>query len=233
MRYEGPTQLKSAAPPTESEFFNPNRGPMVVPGTYKISVTVNGQTESQNATIEPDPNVLVDPAVFRAQTETGLQARSEVSAMNEMLNRIDQIQKQISDFAAVVQGANDDAQKAKYKPIVARGRDLSKKLSAVKDVFIDPDIQSDVSEDSIHSLARLQGQVSRAGFQGLGGYGQMPNPLVLEKAKELYAQLDEQLKKFNDLLKTDVADYNKAAQDASAPTVFAGESIEVKAVKAF
>ena len=233
MRYEGPTQLKSAAPPTESEFFNPNRGPMVVPGTYKISVTVNGQTESQNATVEPDPNVHVDPAVFRAQTETGLQARSEVSAMNEMLNRIDQIQKQMSDFAAVVQGANDDAQKAKYKPIVARGRDLSKKLSAVKDVFIDPDIQSDVSEDSIHSLARLQSQVSRAGFQGLGGYGQMPNPLVLEKAKELYAQLDEQLKKFNDLLKTDVADYNKAAQDASAPTVFAGESIEVKAVKAF
>jgi photosystem II stability/assembly factor-like uncharacterized protein len=234
MRYEGPTQLKSAAPPMENEFFNPNRGPMVVPGTYKISVTVNGQTESQSATVVPDPNVKVDPAVFRAQTDTGLQARSEVSAMNEMLNRIEDIQKEISDFGAIVQSGNDDAQKAKYKPIVARGRDLSKKLSSVKDVFIDPDLQHDVSEDDIHALARLQSQVSRAGFQGGGGgggYGQMPNPLALEKAKELYAKLDEQLKKFNDLLKTEVADYNKAAQEAGAPTVFAGEPVEVKAVK--
>ena len=151
--------------------------------------------------------------------------------MNEMLNRIDEIQKEIGDFAAMVQTGNDDAQKAKYRPIVARGRDLSKKLSSIKDVFIDPDLQHDVSEDDIHALARLQSQVSRAGFQGGGAYGQMPNPLVLEKAKELYAQLDEQLKKFNDLLKADVADYNKAAQEAGAPTVFAGEAVEVKAVK--
>jgi photosystem II stability/assembly factor-like uncharacterized protein len=228
MRYDGPTPLKSAAPPTENEFFNPNRGPMVVPGTYKISVTVNGQTESQTATVVPDPNVKVDPAVFREQTEVALQARAETTAMNEMLNRIDEIQKSISDFSSMVQTSKDEELKAKYRPIVAKGRDLSKKVSAVKDAFIDPDVQPDVSEDSIHSLARLQSQISRAGFQGLGAYGQPPNPLVLARAKELYAQLDEQLKKFNDLLKGDIADYNRASAEAGGPTVFAGDPIEVK-----
>ncbi|HUJ30405.1 MAG TPA: hypothetical protein VLY23_03945 [Candidatus Acidoferrum sp.] len=231
MRYEGPTRLKSAPPPTESAFFNPNRGPVVVPGTYKISVTANGKTESQDATVVPDPNLHVDPAIFQAQTEAGLRARSEVNAMNEMLNRIDDIQKEIGDFSGMVQGDKDDAMKAKYKPIVARGRELSKKLASIKEVFIDPEIQPNVSEDDIVALARLQSRITRAGFQGAGAYGQMPNPLVLEKAKELYGQLDEQLKKFNELLKTDVADYNKAAGEAGAPTVFAGNPVEVKAVK--
>lgn len=233
MRYDGPTTLKSAAPPSPeiAEFFNPNRGPMVVPGTYKISVTVNGQTETQTATVAPDPNLHVDPAVFRAQTETGLKARAEVSAMNEMLNRIDDMQKGINDFASMVQSSKDEQLQAKYKPIVARGRELSKKLGGVKDAFIDPDLQVGVSEDDIRALARLQSQVSRAGFQGPGGYGQMPNPLVLESAQRLYGQLDEQLKKFNDLLKTDVAEYNKAAVEAGAPSVFAGPPVEVKAAK--
>jgi photosystem II stability/assembly factor-like uncharacterized protein len=233
MRYDGPTPLKSAAPPSPemAAFFNPNRGPMVVPGTYKISVTVNGQTEMQTATVVPDPNLHVDPAVFRAQTETGLKARSEVSAMNEMLNRIEDMQKEINDFASLVQGSKDEQLKAKYRPIVARGRELSKKLSGIKDAFIDPDIQENVSEDSIHALARLQSQITRAGFQGPGAYGQMPNPLVLERAKELYGQLDEQLRKFNELLKTDVAEYNKAAEEAGAPSVFAGTPVGVKAEK--
>ncbi len=98
-------------------------------------------------------------------------------------------------------------------------------------MFLDPDIQQDVPEDDIRALARLQSQVTRAGFQGPGGYGQMPNPLALERAKELYAKLDEQLKRFNELLKTDVASYNKAAQEAGAPSVFAGTPIEVKTLK--
>lgn len=232
LRYDGPTQLISAEPPpVENEAFNRNRGPQAIPGIYRISVTVEGKTESQSATVEPDPNLHVDPAVFRAQTETALHGRNETSAMNEMLNRIDDIQKEITEFASNIQSSKDEELKAKYTPIVKRGHDLSKKLSEIKDVFIDPDLQSNVPEDDIHGLVRLQRQITSAGSQGMGGYGQMPNPLVLERAKELYSELDEQLKKFNELLKTDVAEYNKAAVEAGAPSVFAGTPIEVRAPK--
>ncbi|HLV96153.1 MAG TPA: hypothetical protein VKS44_13250 [Candidatus Acidoferrales bacterium] len=230
MRYEGPTPLNSMHMPA-SEYFNPNRGPMVMPGTYKISVTVNGQTQSQTATVVPDPNLHVDPAVFRAQTEAGLHARGEVTAMNEMLNRIDDIQKEMNSFAVTVQSSKDEELKTKYEPIVARGKELSKKLDAIKDVFIDPSVQMNVPEDSIHGLTRLQGQIAQLGFRGAGSYGQMPSPVIQAKAKELYGQLGEQLEKFNQLLKTDVAQYNKAAEQAGAPSVFAGTPVEVKAAK--
>ncbi|HEX5424517.1 MAG TPA: hypothetical protein VFW94_13290, partial [Candidatus Acidoferrales bacterium] len=226
MRYEGTTPLASVHMP-ENEFFNPNRGPAVVPGTYKISVTVNGQTQTQTATVAQDPVMHVDTAVFRAQTETELHARNETSAMNEMLNRIDEIKKELGTFAATIQSSKDDELKSKYEPIISSGRDLSKKLDAVRDVFIDPSLQPNAPEDSIRSLTRLQGKISRMGFRG-GNYGEMPNPRDISYANGLYGQLGEQLSKFNDLLKTDVAQYNKAAEKAGAPGVFAGPPIEVK-----
>jgi photosystem II stability/assembly factor-like uncharacterized protein len=228
MRYEGPTPLASVHLP-ENAFFNPNRGPAVVPGTYKISVTVNGQTQTQTATVAQDPFMHVDLAVFRAQTANSLQARSETSTMNEMLNRIDAMQKELGSFAATVQTSKDEELKSKYDPIVASGRDLSKKLDAIKEVFIDPTVQTGAPEDSIHSLTRLQGKISRMMFRGGGNYGEMPNPRDVAYANEQYTQLAEQLGKFNDLLKTDVAQYNKTAEKAGAPGVFAGPPIEVKA----
>jgi photosystem II stability/assembly factor-like uncharacterized protein len=230
MRYEGPTPLASLHMPA-SEFFNPNRGPAVVPGIYKISVTVNGQTQTETATVAQDPNLHADIAVFRAQTNNALHGRSETSAMNEMLNRIDEMQKELSSFAATVDSSKDDELKSKYQPIVANGRDLSKKLDAIKEVFIDPSVQMNAPEDSIHSLTRLQGKVSRLMFLGGGNYGEMPNPRDVAYANGLYNQLGEQISKFNDLLKTDVAQYNKTAERAGAPGVFAGPPIEVKAPK--
>jgi photosystem II stability/assembly factor-like uncharacterized protein len=231
MRYDGPEMLKTAQPPEMGEFFNPNRGPQVVPGTYKISVTVNGQTETQTATVVQDPNLHIDPAVFRAQRDAALRGRSETSAMNEMLNRIDAMQKELTDFAADIQSSKDEELQVKYRPVLARGRELGKKLSTIKDAFIDPSVQPNVPEDSIHSLARLQSQVMQVGFRGAAGYGEMPNPMIMERAKLLYGQLDEQLGKFNELLKTDAAEYNQMAAAAGAPTVFAGMPVEVKMPK--
>lgn len=228
MRYEGPTPLVSVHMP-ENEFFNPNRGPAVVPGTYKISVTVNGQTQTQTATVAQDPFMHVEMAVFRAQTENELHARNETSAMNEMLNRIDDIQKELGTFAATVQSSKDDELKSKYEPVVASGRELSKKLDAIKDAFINPNVQMGAPEDSIHYLTLLEGKISRLMFRGGGNYGEMPNPRDVAYANDLYGQLGEQISKFNDLLKTDVAQYNKNAEKEGAPGVFAGPPIQVKA----
>jgi hypothetical protein len=121
--------------------------------------------------------------------------------------------------------------KNKFEPILARGKELSKKLNGVKDAVYDPDIQHDVGEDDIHGLERLQDELSGLAFRASGSYGQAPSPLVREKVKELSAEVAEQLKAFNDLLGSEVPEYNKAAEAAGAPTVFVGTAIEVKPSK--
>ena len=64
----------------------------------------------------------------------------------------------------------------------------------------------------------------RLGF----AYGEAPTPLEKERIEELEKQLTDYLKKYNDLIQSDVAAYNKAAFAVGAPTLFAGEPIAVK-----
>ncbi|MGH9731368.1 MAG: hypothetical protein ACRD4A_06680, partial [Candidatus Acidiferrales bacterium] len=231
MQYEGPEPLRYERMPTPNEFFNANRGPRVAPGTYKVSVTANGQTESTNVAVEPDPNLRVDPAIFRTEAEAGVRARNEMSAINEVINRIDGINKELEGFRSAVQGSDDQQEQAKYRPVIARGRELGKKLSAIKDAIYDPNVQHEVSEDDIHQLTDFHGQLNRLVFEVGGAYGEAPNELLRQQMTELFTKADATIKQYNDALRTDVAEYNKAAQSAGAPGVFGGSPIEVKPIK--
>jgi hypothetical protein len=55
--------------------------------------------------------------------------------------------------------------------------------------------------------------------------------VVAARFKELRAALDDYLAKFNALVRSDVALFNKTAQERRAPVLVAGEPIEVKEVK--
>ena len=233
MRYAGPTQYRGERPPGGGGGFgfNRNAGPEAVPGTYKISVTANGETQTQSASILPDPNLHADPAILRANLEAGLRARSEESALNEMMNRIDDINKQLASFQSMIQSSDDKAQKSKYEPVVAKGRELSRKLTAIKDAVYNPNIQHNVAEDDIHDLTRLHDQLSGIGFRAGGAYGEPISPIAKEKMDQLFGEVASQLKAFNEVLKGDLAMYNNSAAVAGAPTVFGGGPVEVQAVK--
>jgi len=231
LRYEGPVNLKYEKMPEMNEYFNPNRGPMVVPGTYRISVTVNGQTQTQEAKVLADPNLTIAPAIFEAQTRSGLEARNDASAVNEMINRLDLINKQIGDFSAMVQSSQDKELQAKYKTLIEQGKELSKKLSAAKDEVLAPGIQRDVAEDDLHELQRLQSELSGMAYEVSGSYGEMPSTMVMDELHKLEGELNGHLKSFNELLKTEVAAYNKKAEAEGAPTVYAGEPVEIKPAK--
>ena len=230
MQYDGATQFTGERPQPANPFFGGNRGPRVAPGTYKVSVTANGQTQSTTVTVDQDPNLHVDPAIFRAQEQAALESRNQVSALNEMLNRIDGIEKELGDFRSMVQAGKDEEEQSKYRPILGRGRELERKLNAIKDAVYNPNIQHDVSEDDIHDLTDFHTQLSQSG-RGGGAYGEAPTPLAKAQMAELYSKNADFLKQFNDALRTDVAEYNRAAQSAGAPTVFAGSPITVKVVK--
>jgi photosystem II stability/assembly factor-like uncharacterized protein len=231
MTYDGPTQYTGQRPPQPNAFFNFNRGPRVAPGTYKISVTANGQTQSASVTVEQDPNLHVDPAIFRAQEQAGLEARDQVSALNEMLNRIDGIEKELADFRSMVQGGKDEQEQAKYRAVLGRGRDLEKKLNTIKDAVYNPNIQHDVSEDDIHDLTDFHSQLTRMVFEAGSAYGEAPNALMRAQMTGLYGKNADFIRQFNGALRTEVAEYNRAAQSAGAPTVFAGAPITIQSAK--
>jgi len=232
LRYAGPTRLTFERPPTGEEEENPFRnvlGPRVGPGTYSVALTAGGRTAATKVTVEPDPVLGGDPARFAAQLRTGLEWRNALSALNEMLNRIASLETQLKNAQQALR-ENMRGDTTATAPVARQARDLGRKLKELKDSLYNSDVQRDAGQDDIHYLNRFQDRLQGLGF-GLGfAYAQPPTAVVAERLKELRAQLDAYLTRFNELLRTDVAAFNKTAQDHSAPVLVAGAPVEVKAV---
>ena len=232
MRYDGPERLRFEREPEPgaevSSPFDRRRGPAVLAGTYHVAVTVNGHTEQGSVSVNPDPTLKIDPEEFRAQLRAALEARNAVNALNEMLNRVDNMQKVLADFQRTVSASNDADLKKKYEALLRRGKDLGTKLKTLKDSVYNSEAQSGVTEDSIHYLARFHNRLAGLSASISFAYGQAPNALVREEMSELLKDLGQHLDEFNNFIKTDVAVYNKEAYSSGAPTLYAGEPISVK-----
>jgi hypothetical protein len=233
LRHAGPTRLNFERPGSPEDEENPFRnvgGPRAVPGTYTISVTAGGRTGTKAVTVEPDPILGGDPARFAAQLRAGLEWRNAMSALNEMLNRITSLETQLKNAQQVVRdnAAGDTATAA---PVTRQARELGRKLKELKDSLYNSDVQRDAGQDDIHYLNRFQDRLQGLGFGLAFAYAQPPNEIVAARLKELRAALADYLVKFNELVRTDVAAFNKTAQERQVPILVSGQPIEVREVR--
>jgi hypothetical protein len=115
--------------------------------------------------------------------------------------------------------------------VARQGRELGRKLKELKDSLYNSDVQREAGQDDIHYLNRFHDRLQSLGFGLAFAYALPPTEVVTARFKELRAALDGYIAKFNDVLRTDVAGFNKTAEDKRAPILVAGGPIEVKEVK--
>lgn len=235
LRYDGPKKLTLLPPPPadreESEFFfDPSSGPTVLPGTYKVAITVNGKTETQQVQVESDPRFNLDANALRAQLKLGLELRDEVSALNVALNRLNSLHKQIASLQDLIGGEEgaDSQTNVAYKPVLDQAKALDKKLGALQEPLYNTEIQP-FGQDDIHYLQRFHNQLEGAMRGVMNAYGEAPNQLQIEEAASLRKELAEHLQNVNSFLNTDVAGFNKVASEHGSSTLFAGSPIQIKA----
>jgi len=235
MRYDKPAAIDFETAPLEGKppAFEGFTGPEVLPGTYSVSVTVDGHTETATARVIADPNQQPAPAAQRRSLEVALEARSQLDAMNRMLNRISAMQAQIDAYHKTVETESDGIDPAdralagSQAPLLARGQALDKELGKLKDSVYDPKVQHKVDEDSLHQLTDLHDALE-ANASTLAGLGlQAPTGPLLAIESQLTKELDDKLAAYNALLSGDVAAYDQAANSAGAPTLAPGKPITV------
>ena len=230
MRYDGPTPLDfQHLPPYAKAAGFGNFGPLALPGSYKVAVTAGGKTQTTTVTVNNDPNHLFPMETLRATLRMGIETRNNMSAFNEMLNRIVAMQDTLDTFEKGVSG--NVQQKALYATVLGQAQALNKKLTALKNSVYNPEEQHLVPEDSLHWLSRLDGDLQGLYFGAVGLYGQAPTGPMLETYQGIQPKLEETLNQFNGILATDVPAYNKAAYAAGAPTLLVGQPITVKPVQ--
>jgi len=228
MRYDGATRLdfdQSEREKKAAKDGNNPGGPAVLPGTYQVTVSAAGHSASESVQVKVDPNQAPAMVAQKAVLQHALAARSGLSALNDMLNRVTAMRATLKQFEA---NAGDDA---RYASVLAQAKKLDGELGKFKDSIYAKGVQHDVIEDDLKELSDLHG-----GMQALAGYGfnslqgQLPPPALLELEQELEARVGDRISRFNALLAGDVVAYNRAAYAVGAPTVMTGQPVKVTPV---
>jgi photosystem II stability/assembly factor-like uncharacterized protein len=121
MRYPGYTTF-----PGMVYYGSPNRGPLAVPGTYKVRLTVDGRVQEQPFEIKKDPRISTTDAELAAQFEFLMKVRDKVSEANE---GVIEIRKTRDDLSYLKNKVKDDPN---AKEVLQKISDFEKALDGIE-----------------------------------------------------------------------------------------------------
>ncbi|HEV2495558.1 MAG TPA: hypothetical protein VG204_21070 [Terriglobia bacterium] len=103
LRYGSPPSLAKAGP----ESFFSSRGPMALPGSYQVRLTVGERTYTQSLNVVPDPRVKVSSVDLVAQLNLEQRILNDLARANRASNEIGKLH---SDLAAAKKGLESRAE---------------------------------------------------------------------------------------------------------------------------
>jgi photosystem II stability/assembly factor-like uncharacterized protein len=203
MRYPDPTRF-----PGMILWAGDTRGPRIVPGNYQVKLTVDGATMTESFEVKGDPRLTTTASDYAKQLDLTLKIRDKLSETHNAIIQIRDVKKQIDDLVKRVGPQS--------KPIADAGNALNKKLTEVEEALYQTKNQS--SQDPLNfpirlnnKLAALLGVVSRSDTP--------PNEQSYAVYDELVAQINAQLQKLSQIMKTDVPAFNQLVKDQNIPAI--------------
>jgi photosystem II stability/assembly factor-like uncharacterized protein len=225
MRYTGvelPKNLRAEERPDED---HGPKGPLALPGTYRVKVEANGHGGAQTVQVVADPRVDAPMEVQRAAFDIGMKLRDEAAADVAMIGRsYDMMQAldKVLDSTADAPEGNAEAN------VHARAEALKAALGGFSKDFWLPDIQYKVPEDDLH-------QITPWGMSFFGVYhdasrmgpNQAPNASQRQYIEKMEAGLQPRLDTFNGSLRQAVLDFNKQAKSAGVQALPVGDPVKI------
>jgi photosystem II stability/assembly factor-like uncharacterized protein len=205
MRYPGATKV-----PGNKTAGEANQGPLVLPGTYTVRLTLGDQTLTQPVTIVNDPRVQTPIDQLQAQLALLQEIYGKISACHQGINLLRDVRTQAKSWAERV------GKREQGKAIVEAAEALVKKLDAIEDVLILPGEQTDTF--GLNRRVRLNAKLS-ALIPIVASADRAPT----RQARELYTvyagQIDEQLAQLQAVLDSDLEALNSLIQETSLPAI--------------
>jgi hypothetical protein len=186
------------------------RGPRVAPGTYQVRLTVEGKTMTESFEVKPDPRISASPADFAKQLEFGLKIRDKVSETHNAILQIREVRKQVDDLLKRIAG------QPSFKVINDAATTLKKNLTEVEETLYQTKNQS--SQDPLNYPIRLNNKL--AALAGVVASGDAaPTDQSYAVYDELVVQIDGQLARLGQIIKTEVPAFNQLVRDQNIPAV--------------
>ena len=101
-------------------------GPIAAPGKYMAKLTVNGETYQQPLEILKDPNSPASEQEIQSSVRLQLRVRDDITAVSDMVNRIEWMRKQLDDAGHMLRSSKAKADQIKTV------EDMNQKMQTVE-----------------------------------------------------------------------------------------------------
>lgn len=200
LRHEGVKKIKGA----KIDWGEPGIGPMVVPGTYTVRLTVDGKSMSGEVNVLPDPRSKISQADLDAQVQFVLRVRDAMTRLTDMVESLRSIRRQLAERNALLKGD------ARAPDLVKASDALIKKLDELERQAHNPTAEVVYDILAMKGGTRLYSRLSPLvdfARDGSGPPTQGVRDVFAEQEKELNGYLGQ----FDTLISADLAKVNSLA----------------------
>ncbi|HSR68978.1 MAG TPA: glycosyl hydrolase [Acidobacteriota bacterium] len=186
------------------------RGPQAPPGQYQVRLTVDGQSQTRDFEILPDPRSSATPQDFQEQFDFLIEVRDKVSETHQAIKRIRQIRGQING----VTGRLDDGEE--YKSIHDKAKSILKDIKAVEEALYQT--KNKARQDPLNYPIRLNNKLAAlSGVVSTGDYP--PTDQAVAVKNQLVQAIDAELAKLKAVVDNDLPEFNNLVKQADVPAV--------------
>ena len=205
LRYEGATKV-----PRAPLWGGNTDGPVALPGTYQVRLTVLGKSYTAPLEVKADPRLKVSHEDLAKQFDLLLKIRDKVTETDDAIIQIRDVRDQVN--AENKRLKNDPREKA----IEDAGQALDKKMTEVEEQLIQTKAKS--GQDVLNFPVRLNNHL--VALDGVvGSADSAPTKQSYEVFDMLSTAVDEQLAKWKAIVSTDVAAYNNLIKQQEVPAI--------------
>jgi hypothetical protein len=186
-------------------------GPVAVPGSYKVRLTVGDWSATREFTVRPDPRVKTTPEEYQRQFDLLTKIRDRVSAANDAVRRIREVREQLDGAATRARGLGDAGKRIAQQADSIKGR-----LAAVEEAIYQ--VKNRSSQDPLNYPIRLNNKI--AALAGVvASADAAPTAQSEQVFTELSAALQVQLDRLKAALDADIPAFNKLVKESDVPAI--------------
>ena len=190
-------------------------GAKAVPGDYKVHLNVNGTNSSETFTILPDPRAESSVAQMQEQFNFITDINTTIENAHQSIKKIRNVTKQLNSFTE--QYKDDD----RTKDLVEKAKAMKDKLGEVEKALYQTQNRS--GQDPLNFPIKLTNKLGH--LNSLVSIGDFP-PTEQDVAvkNELTTKINKELEIFNNVISSELQEFNKGFNELKLNYLFIDES---------
>lgn len=182
---------------------NVGEGPIAVPGTYSVRLTVDGVSQTAPFRIVEDPRQSATQADLQAEFDLAMRVRDAVSRANQAVIDVRALRDQVNARLALPGAA----------AIKTSGDALVQRLTGMEETIYQT--KSHASEDPLNFPIKINNRIAHLMSVIQGGQDARPTDQTYAVFTTLSAELDTDLAGLKTIETVDVANFNRALSSAN------------------